>query len=117
MPLCRRIAWALILALVFCALPCWAAAEPEESAPAMDTVYINVTNAQIYHKPSTRAKKYVRLSYGDSLYLKNYNSSWAELTDGTRLSAMLTREIMPSANNLSDGESEGPAMPIVLTKD
>ena len=41
----------------------------------------------------------------------------AELTDGTRLSALLTREIMPSANNLSDGESEGPAMPIVLTKD
>ena len=83
MPLCRRIAWALILALVCCALPCWAAAEPEESAPALDTVYINVTNAQIYHKPSTRAKKYVRLSYGDSLYLKNYNSSWAELTEGT----------------------------------
>ena len=70
MPLCRRIAWALILALVCCALPCWAAAEPEESAPTLDTVYINVTNAQIYHKPSTRAKKYVRLSYGDSLYLK-----------------------------------------------
>lgn len=41
----------------------------------------------------------------------------AELTDGTRLSAMLTREIMPSANNSADGESEGPAMPIVLTKD
>ena len=40
----------------------------------------------------------------------------AELTDGTRLSAMLTREIMPSANNRADGESEGPAMPIVLTK-
>lgn len=41
----------------------------------------------------------------------------AELTDGTRLSAMLTREIMPSANNSADGKSEGPAMPIVLTKD
>lgn len=41
----------------------------------------------------------------------------AELTDGTRLSALLTREKMRSANNLSDGESEGPAMPIVLTKD
>ena len=41
----------------------------------------------------------------------------AELTDGTRLSAMLTREIMRSANNSADGESEGPAMPIVLTKD
>ena len=41
----------------------------------------------------------------------------AELTDGTRLSAMLTREIMPSANNSADGEGEGPAMPIVLTKD
>ena len=41
----------------------------------------------------------------------------AELTDGTRLSAMLTREIMPSANNSADGESEGPAMPIILTKD
>ena len=41
----------------------------------------------------------------------------AELTDGTRLSAMLTREIMPSANNSADGESEGPAMPVILTKD
>lgn len=41
----------------------------------------------------------------------------AELTDGTRLSAMLTREIMPSANNSADGEGEGPAMPIILTKD
>ena len=41
----------------------------------------------------------------------------AELTDGTRLSALLTREKMRSANNLSDGEGEGPAMPIVLTKD
>ena len=41
----------------------------------------------------------------------------AELTDGTRLSAMLTREIMPSANNSADGESEGPALPVVLTKD
>lgn len=41
----------------------------------------------------------------------------AELTDGTRLSALLLREKMRSANNLSDGESEGPAMPIVLTKD
>ena len=41
----------------------------------------------------------------------------AELTDGTRLSAMLTREIMPSANNSADGKGEGPAMPIVLTKD
>ena len=41
----------------------------------------------------------------------------AELTDGTRLSALLLREKMRSANNLSDGESEGPAMPIILTKD
>ena len=41
----------------------------------------------------------------------------AELTDGTRLSAMLTREIMPSANNSADGESETTAMPITLTKD
>ena len=41
----------------------------------------------------------------------------AELTDGTRLSALLLREKMPSANNSADGESEGPAMPIVLTKD
>ena len=41
----------------------------------------------------------------------------AELTDGTRLSAMLTREIMPSANNSADGESEITAMPIILTKD
>ena len=41
----------------------------------------------------------------------------AELTDGTRLSAMLTREKMRSANNLSDGESEITAMPIILTKD
>ena len=35
----------------------------------------------------------------------------------TRLSAMLTREIMPSANNSADGESETTAMPIILTKD
>ena len=41
----------------------------------------------------------------------------AELTDGTRLSAMLTREIMPSANNSADGESETTTMPIILTKD
>lgn len=41
----------------------------------------------------------------------------AELTDGTRLSALLTREIMPSANNSADGESEITAMPIILTKD
>ena len=41
----------------------------------------------------------------------------AELTDGTRLSALLTREIMPSANNSADGESETTAMPIILTKD
>lgn len=41
----------------------------------------------------------------------------AELTDGTRLSAMLLREKMRSANNLSDGESETTAMPIILTKD
>ena len=80
---CRRIAWALILALILGLLPFWAAAEHDEAQPALDTVYINVTNAQIYYKPSTRAKKYVRLSYGDSLYLKSYNSSWAELTDGT----------------------------------
>ena len=53
------------------------------------------------------------LSFGAELQVVFH----AELTDGTRLSAMLTREIMPSANNLSDGESEGPAMPIVLTKD
>ncbi len=53
------------------------------------------------------------LSYGAELQVVFH----AELTDGTRLSALLTREIMPSANNLSDGESEGPAMPIVLTKD
>ena len=53
------------------------------------------------------------LSYGAELQVVFH----AELTDGTRLSAMLTREIMPSANNSADGESEGPAMPIVLTKD
>lgn len=53
------------------------------------------------------------LSFGAELQVVFH----AELTDGTRLSAMLTRKIMPSANNLSDGESEGPAMPIVLTKD
>ncbi len=41
----------------------------------------------------------------------------AELTDGTRLSAMLTREIMPSANNSADGESESTAMPVILTED
>lgn len=39
------------------------------------------------------------------------------MTDGTRLSALLLREKMRSANNLSNGESEGPAMPIILTKD
>ena len=53
------------------------------------------------------------LSFGAELQVVFH----AELTDGTRLSAMLTREIMPSANNSADGESEGPAMPIVLTKD
>ena len=53
------------------------------------------------------------LSYGAELQVVFH----AELTDGTRLSAMLTREIMPSANNSADGEGEGPAMPIVLTKD
>lgn len=53
------------------------------------------------------------LSYGAELQVVFH----AELTDGTRLSAMLTREKMPSANNSADGESEGPAMPIVLTKD
>ena len=53
------------------------------------------------------------LSYGAELQVVFH----AELTDGTRLSALLTREKMPSANNSADGESEGPAMPIVLTKD
>ena len=53
------------------------------------------------------------LSYGAELQVVFH----AELTDGTRLSALLLREKMRSANNLSDGESEGPAMPIILTKD
>lgn len=53
------------------------------------------------------------LSYGAELQVVFH----AELTDGTRLSALLTREIMPSANNSADGESEGPAMPVILTKD
>ena len=53
------------------------------------------------------------LSYGAELQVVFH----AELTDGTRLSALLLREKMPSANNLSDGEGEGPAMPIILTKD
>ena len=53
------------------------------------------------------------LSYGAELQVVFH----AELTDGTRLSALLTREKMPSANNSADGESEGPAMPIILTKD
>ena len=53
------------------------------------------------------------LSYGAELQVVFH----AELTDGTRLSALLLREKMPSANNSADGESEGPAMPIVLTKD
>lgn len=53
------------------------------------------------------------LSYGAELQVVFH----AELTDGTRLSAMLTREIMPSANNSADGESETTAMPIILTKD
>ena len=53
------------------------------------------------------------LSYGAELQVVFH----AELTDGTRLSALLLREKMRSANNLSDGEGEGPAMPIILTKD
>ena len=53
------------------------------------------------------------LSYGAELQVVFH----AELTDGTRLSALLLREKMPSANNSADGEGEGPAMPIVLTKD
>lgn len=53
------------------------------------------------------------LSYGAELQVVFH----AELTDGTRLSALLLREKMPSANNSADGESEGPAMPIILTKD
>ena len=53
------------------------------------------------------------LAYGAELQVVFH----AELTDGTRLSAMLTREIMPSANNSADGESETTAMPIILTKD
>lgn len=53
------------------------------------------------------------LSYGAELQVVFH----AELTDGTRLSALLLREKMPSANNSADGKSEGPAMPIVLTKD
>ena len=53
------------------------------------------------------------LSYGAELQVVFH----AELTDGTRLSAMLTREIMPSANNSADGESETTTMPIILTKD
>ena len=50
--------------------------------------------------------------YGAELKVRFY----VELTDGTVLTALLTREVMPSANNRADGESEGPAMPIVLTK-
>ena len=53
------------------------------------------------------------LSYGAELQVVFH----AELTDGTRLSALLTREIMPSANNSADGESETTAMPVILTKD
>ena len=53
------------------------------------------------------------LSYGAELQVVFH----AELTDGTRLSALLLREKMPSANNSADGEGEGPAMPIILTKD
>ena len=53
------------------------------------------------------------LSFGSELKIRFH----VELTDGTRLSALLLREKMPSANNSADGESEGPAMPIVLTKD
>ena len=53
------------------------------------------------------------LSFGAELQVVFH----AELTDGTRLSALLLREKMPSANNSADGESEGPAMPIILTKD
>ena len=53
------------------------------------------------------------LSYGAELQVVFH----AELTHGTRLSALLLREKMPSANNSADGESEGPAMPIILTKD
>ncbi len=52
------------------------------------------------------------ISYGAELKVRFY----VELTDGTVLTALLTREVMPSANNRADGESEGPAMPIVLTK-
>ena len=53
------------------------------------------------------------LSFGAELQVVFH----AELTDGTRLSALLLREKMRSANNLSDGESEITAMPIILTKD
>ena len=52
------------------------------------------------------------LSFGSELKIRFH----VELTDGTVLTALLTREVMPSANNRADGESEGPAMPIVLTK-
>ena len=52
------------------------------------------------------------IPYGAELKVRFY----VELTDGTVLTALLAREVMPSANNRADGESEGPAMPIVLTR-
>ena len=52
------------------------------------------------------------ISYGAELKVRFY----VELTDGTVLTALLTREVMPSANNRADGEGESPTLPIILTE-
>jgi len=52
------------------------------------------------------------IPYGAELKVRFY----VELTDGTVLTALLTREVMPSANNRADGEGESPTLPIILTE-
>ena len=52
------------------------------------------------------------LPYGAELKVRFY----VELTDGTVLTALLAREVMPSANNRADGEGESPTLPIILTE-
>ena len=72
MKISRFAAALLTLVMLVCALPAFAETE---------IMYVIKTSIQVYYSPSTSAKKYCTLSYGDEVMVAARNSTWAQLTN------------------------------------
>ena len=74
----RIIAAILVLAIMICALPAFAETETKYSV-----MYVGKTTMNVYKKASTSSERMGMFSYGDTIWVVQKNSKWAQITNAS----------------------------------